>query len=544
MKKQTKAVGYIRVSTPDQAADDKVSLEDQGKKIQRYCEMQGWTLVEIYDEGAVSGKTMEDRPEFLRMMQDAQEGRFQAMIVWELDRYGRTARDIYNNINDLLDWDIKPITLKELYDFTTDIGRNVILPLLAWVAEKERKTILERTMQGRYLKAKKGDPRAGIGAFPFGRIWDGERFVLEHGKANMLRKIAERYLEGESLTKMAKEHGLNYSSLIRNLTQAADDKWIVTFKDEDKESLTFEIPKLLDDVLVQAVKDRLEHRHIAHRPDAQYPLTGFVRCMGCGKNVVSMKSSRGGHKNFAYYRHYTRTGEKASERECQEFRSVNMGKLEQLVFESIFKNTYDEPSFNEAIKKILPDEKYQKELAGRIVDNEKKLTKKEREYKRLVDKVIKGVLDDDDYILGKKTAIKEEVESIESELTGDRDRLSTLPKVEVIEKEARMMRQAMLDYFGSEDRMQEMPYKDKVKLLHFLFDGYDEELKRKRGIYIGQLGKGEYELEFISKLFHGIESTQEMEEEKKWLRKTREGLENRKKDNPGTYRNSLTTYKS
>lgn len=114
-------------------------------------------------------------------------------------------------------------------------------------------------------------------------------------KATLLKKIATRYLAGESLAKLAKKHEFNYPTLIRNLTRAADDKWTVNFRDE---TITYEIPRLLSKDLVQSVKDRIEHRHIAHRPDAQYALTGFVRCGGCQKNLISMKTPEEATNSF------------------------------------------------------------------------------------------------------------------------------------------------------------------------------------------------------------------------------------------------------
>lgn len=178
-----------------------------------------------------------------------------------------------------------------------------------------------------------------------------------------------------------------------------------------------------------------------------------------------------------------------------------MLKLERIVFEAIFRNTYDEPAFNEAIKKVLPDAKYQKELADRIDRNEQEVDKKEKQYREFVRKVRQGIMDDDEIVMEEKTAAKAEIELLRDELEEDERKLESLPKVETVEREARRTRQGMLDHFGSEERMKKMSYADKVRDLHWLCDGYDGELKKRRGIYIKELDKSEYEIEFVTKLF-------------------------------------------
>ena len=81
-----RAAGYIRVSTTEQAEEGH-SLDAQRRAILDYCQddRRGWPVV-IYEDAGYSG-TSEDRPEFQRLLADAEARRFDVVVVWKLDRF-------------------------------------------------------------------------------------------------------------------------------------------------------------------------------------------------------------------------------------------------------------------------------------------------------------------------------------------------------------------------------------------------------------------------------------------------------------------------
>src|SRR5438128_2196345 len=88
-----KAVGYIRVSTEDQAREG-YSLAAQEQAIRAYCQAQGWDLVELYADAGRSGKNMRGRERLAKMLADGRSGRFKRVVFWKLDRLGRNLRDL------------------------------------------------------------------------------------------------------------------------------------------------------------------------------------------------------------------------------------------------------------------------------------------------------------------------------------------------------------------------------------------------------------------------------------------------------------------
>ena len=70
------------------------SIEGQVADCQQYTEENGIDIIEIYADRHVSGKSVVGRDEFQRMLRDAEKGRFDCVLVWKIDRFGRDRQDI------------------------------------------------------------------------------------------------------------------------------------------------------------------------------------------------------------------------------------------------------------------------------------------------------------------------------------------------------------------------------------------------------------------------------------------------------------------
>ena len=94
-----KVVGYVRVSTPTQAALGE-GLNTQKEFINKRIKDRGWTLHNIYPDEGISGSKSENRPALQQLLMDSKNGEdFEAVIVSRLSRFGRNAREILNNIH-------------------------------------------------------------------------------------------------------------------------------------------------------------------------------------------------------------------------------------------------------------------------------------------------------------------------------------------------------------------------------------------------------------------------------------------------------------
>ena len=96
MNKKIKCDIYTRVSTTMQV--DGYSLDAQKEKLKRYAEFQDMEIVNEYSDEGKSGKSVEGRPEFQRMLDNIENGtdKVQFVLVFKLSRFGRNAADVLN----------------------------------------------------------------------------------------------------------------------------------------------------------------------------------------------------------------------------------------------------------------------------------------------------------------------------------------------------------------------------------------------------------------------------------------------------------------
>lgn len=137
-----KAVLYHRVSTVDQ--DEQLA----GAELRRAAELRGLEVVDLVLETG-SGAT-NDRPGLQRVLELARRGRVDAVLVWKLDRFGRSALDLLTNIQALSAAGVRFVAVTQGLDVGAEAGAmgRLILTVLAAVAEFERELIKERTRLG------------------------------------------------------------------------------------------------------------------------------------------------------------------------------------------------------------------------------------------------------------------------------------------------------------------------------------------------------------------------------------------------------------
>ena len=146
--------GYARVSTKDQ------NLDIQIEAIQKYCKDRTFNLQEIFSE-KVSGKDMEGRARFKDMLEllEINPLEIEAVIVYKLDRLGRSISDLIKIITFFGKHNVQFISISDNIDTTTTNGR-LLFHLMGSIAEFERELIQERTRAG-ILKARQSGKKFG-----------------------------------------------------------------------------------------------------------------------------------------------------------------------------------------------------------------------------------------------------------------------------------------------------------------------------------------------------------------------------------------------
>jgi|ERR1700730_8868421 len=162
-----RAAIYCRVSTTAGQ-----SVEMQLRDLRQLAEQRGLEIVaEFCDEG-VSG-SCDSRPQLDQMLSDAQRGKFQAILIWRLDRLGRSLQHLVRLFENFRAWNVALISFGEGLDFSTSMGK-LFYQLSGAFAEFERDCIRDRVKAGmRNARAKGrhiGRPRAVVDTAQIGRL--------------------------------------------------------------------------------------------------------------------------------------------------------------------------------------------------------------------------------------------------------------------------------------------------------------------------------------------------------------------------------------
>ncbi len=181
---------YVRVSTASQ------TTENQCLDLEKWTALRSdWTLVSTFDDSAVSG-TCENRPALDAMLADARRGAFDLLLVWKIDRLGRSVKHLLEVLSYLDGLGIGFASFSEGIDTTTPAGR-MLFTVIGALAEFERSIIVERVHAG--LRRAR-DNGTTLGRRPI-KV-DEERLLSLRRDALSIRQIAAEM--GISKTTVAK----------------------------------------------------------------------------------------------------------------------------------------------------------------------------------------------------------------------------------------------------------------------------------------------------------------------------------------------------
>jgi DNA invertase Pin-like site-specific DNA recombinase len=189
---------YLRVSSRGQ------DTKSQQPDLERWANAQAEPIVWYRDK--FTGKTM-DRPGWQKLAGAIQRGEVASVVVWRLDRLGRTAKGLTALFDDLRDRGIGLISLKDGLDLSTPAGR-LMANVLASVAQYETEVRAERILAGQ------------AAARAAGKRWGGSR----KGRRLKVTQEHERLVhrlkdEGEAITSIARATGLSRPTVYSLLTE-------------------------------------------------------------------------------------------------------------------------------------------------------------------------------------------------------------------------------------------------------------------------------------------------------------------------------------
>jgi site-specific DNA recombinase len=316
------------VSTEDQA--ERQTVAAQTEFLRRYCDLHSLPVAGIYVDDGISGATpLEDRPEGRRLLGDAEAGAFTVVLVYRLDRLGRSLKSLLDAHDRLERLGVSIRSGTEPFDTASPIGR-FLFSLLASMAELERATINERMTGGRDRVARQGQYTGG--PIPFGydldearRLVPSSRIVeqLSITEAELVRDIFSRIADGDS-TMAAECRRLNSAGVPRVIRYGGRRQRTIDRAGWSHTALTTilhnplyrgadivasrngDVSRPTEALVGPAVWGRAQQaalaaRRMSSRPDDRtYHLRGLVRCGLCNQAYVG--GTRGSNRDIRLYR--------------------------------------------------------------------------------------------------------------------------------------------------------------------------------------------------------------------------------------------------
>ena len=373
---------------------DGYSLDAQKARMKAFADFNDYEIVGTYEDAGKSGKSIEGRLEFNRMMEDIKSGKdgVSFVLVFKLSRFGRNAADVLSTLQVMQDFGVNLICVEDGIDSSKDAGK-LIISVLSGVAEIERENIRVQTMEGRIQKAREGKWNGGFAPYGY-QLVEGKLQINEE-EAKAIRIIFEqyvhtdigangvaKYLENHDICKIQRQNGKNPlfdAHLVRLILKnpvycgkiaygrrktekvhgtrneyhlVEQDNYILVDGQHDA---------IIEENVWQAAQVKLlaqakKYEHVNRGKDTKtHLLSGIVKCPVCGAGMYgnkSIKRKKDGtkYKDFYYYgcKHRIMT----SGHKCDYKKQIREELLDDAVAEVIIK-LVSNPKFAEMMQEKI-----------------------------------------------------------------------------------------------------------------------------------------------------------------------------------------------
>ena len=299
-RESVRAAGYVRVS--DESQVDGHSLDAQRREIKRYCEAQGYELVVIYADEGVSAYTdqIEARPQFAKLLKDAEAHIFNVVIVHTRDRWARKSAVQAEALQRLGNANIGFVSVTENMDYTTPHGKWM-LTMMGANSELASALIGIHVKKAQRQRAELGLP---LGDIPFGyvrNIDSKQAPVIVSAEAEAIYQAFETRNQGESQGSIAARinskgfrtrtgrmfTGYSVRDMLANRFYAG----VIVYQDEEYAG---QHQAIVPEPLYQQVQlRRLKHGRKNVRGGITGALQGILSCSSCGNPVHSERNHQG-----------------------------------------------------------------------------------------------------------------------------------------------------------------------------------------------------------------------------------------------------------
>lgn len=449
LTEKLRVTAYARVSTGNEEQLNSYKSQKKYYK-EKITTNKEWEYVEIYADEAISGTLDYKRNDFMRMIQDAINGKFDMIITKSISRFARNTVDTLKYVRKLKEYNVA-ILFEEENINTLEMSGELLLTILSSVAQQESETISSHVKLGLKMKKERGELIGFNNCYGYEYDSKKNEMIIKEDEAEIVRKMYETYLEGHGAEYIAKmltnlgvktPKGFNYwrGSTVRGILKNEKYKGDViqgkTFTldpishkrlrnmgEEDKyyiksHHIAIVSPEVFDEVQ-EIMKTRCGARATGRRignVGRKYTMSSRMKCGYCGDTLVRRSLYSNKHKTNPAW--LCVKSAKYGKEHCPNCRMIR-----EDVIEKSFMDTYQLLCENNG----LAIEEFLNNIKNCIRDNTtkdkiEKLKKQEEDMEnkisRLVDLMVEGTLDNQTFeqkkenYLSKLEKIKHQLEQL------------------------------------------------------------------------------------------------------------------------------------
>lgn len=284
-------IGVIYARYSEGSRQTEQSIEGQVHDCQAYADRNGITIIDIYADKHISGKSIDGRDEFQRMMKDVEKHLFDCVIVWKIDRFGRSRQDIAFN-----KYKLKKANVKLLYaaESIPDTPEGIILEsVMEGLAEYYSADLAQKVTRGIRESAKKG--QLSPSSLPMGYYRGEDKLPhVDPVVAPLVTEAFKMYSTGATLDELKElfdSHGIigKRGSKMSNgvlYRMLRNEKYLGIV---NVQGIEVSIPPLIDEETFEIARSRSMKNQIhsaAGKSSANFLLSCKMYCGCCGGLMI------------------------------------------------------------------------------------------------------------------------------------------------------------------------------------------------------------------------------------------------------------------
>ena len=333
---------YARYSEGPRQTDQ--SIEGQVADCKAYAEQHGIDILNVYADRHISGKSVEGRDAFRQMIRDAEKHLFNCVIVWKIDRFGRSREDIAINKMKLRKAGVYLYYAKE----SVPEGPEGILmeSLLEGLAEYYSADLRQKIIRGQRESAKKG--KIPFSKLPIGYVRNQEgRVIIDAEKAEAVREIYSAHIAGatlEELNGILRRYDLPTSNgTVHRILHCEHYTGHFNVHGVDVEVDPIITPEMQQQAIIHYKTSRNRKHNAAGKARVKYLLSCKCYCAKCGKMLRADCGTGKSGKKYHYYSCPTKGCQKPKRQEV----------LEDLVLQHTMSDILTDDMIEELTRRIL-----------------------------------------------------------------------------------------------------------------------------------------------------------------------------------------------